>query len=147
MGQQEEIHGPWNPTQDEDGNWITPQPIDNRSYSYEGDAANVLLRDDPICSSAGCTQFKHPEVKSHPIDYPVPSFGADPEMETTHNSIANAEEALGHKIVMGTEESKAQWANPAAAVDYNFNPHLDHDIVVTHTNLDNAEAALGERFL
>ena len=147
MGQQEDIHGPWNPTQDEDGNWIVPQPIDNRSYSYEGDAANVMLRDDPICSSAGCTQFKHPEVKSHPMDYPVPSFGADPDMETTHNSIAMSEERLGHKIVMGTDESKAQWENPATKVDYNFAPALDHDIVVTHTNLGNAEAALGERMV
>ena len=91
--------------------------------------------DDPICSSAGCTQFKHPEEKSHPMNYPVPSFGADPEMETTHNSIAIGEAQFGHKLIMGTDESKAQWKNPAKDTLYNFKPALDHDVKVTASNL------------
>jgi hypothetical protein len=99
------------------------------------------MRDDPVCSSAGCTQFKHPEEPvSHPMDYPVPSFGADEEIEATANSISIGEAMYNHKIVMGTEESKAQWANPAsdAGSQYNFAPELDNDIKVTHTNLANA---------
>jgi len=46
---------------------------------------------------------------------------------------------------MGTEESKAQWANPALAAPYNFKPALDHDVVVTNNNKANAEAALGKQ--
>ena len=79
------------------------------------------------------------------MDYPVPSFGADPEMETTHNSIAIGEAQYNHKLIMGTDESKAQWKNQAKDVDYNFAPALDHDMIVTHNNLENAEATLGER--
>lgn len=127
--------GNWNPTQDADGAYIVPTA-----------AANIQLNDDPICSSAGCDQYLHPEApKGHPVDYPVPSFGADPDIEATHNNIAMEEERLNHKIVMGTDESKAQWKNPAKDVDYNFAPALDHDMIVTHNNLENAEATLGER--
>ena len=128
--------GNWNPKQDKDGAFIVPEP-----YQY----IQTESMDDPICSSAGCTQFKHPEEKTHPMDYPVPSFGADPEMETTHNSIAIGEAQYNHKLIMGTDESKAQWKNPAAAKEnrYDFNPALDHDVKVTASNLANAEATLG----
>jgi hypothetical protein len=142
MDRQEGIHGAWNPAQDKDGNWIVPKAIDNRSYSY--DSENVQLADDPICNSAGCTQYLHPEApKGHPVDYPVPSFGADPDIETTANSISIGEAQYNHKIIMGTEESKAQWHNPAKDVDYNFAPALDHDIVTSQKNLANTEQILG----
>jgi hypothetical protein len=39
---------------------------------------NVQLQSDPICSSSGCTQYKHDEQKpSYPMDYFVPNFGVD----------------------------------------------------------------------
>jgi hypothetical protein len=74
----------------------------------------------------------------------VPSFGADPDIETTHNSIANSEKLLKHKIIMGTDESAAQWANPALKAPYDFSPKLDHDVIVTENNKVNAEASLGK---
>lgn len=38
----------------------------------------VQLESDPICSSAGCDQYKHPKAKdSWDKDYPVPHFGMD----------------------------------------------------------------------
>ena len=124
-------------------------PRNNRDpYTYPTSLvqSGLRLRDDPICSSAGCTQYKHPEgPKGYPMDYPVPSFGADPDIEATANSIAVMEDYYKHKIIMGTDKSKAQWANPAKDVDYNFAPELDHDMIVTHTNLVNAERELGER--
>ena len=43
----------------------------------------------------GCTQHKHGVVEKHPMNYPVPNFGADPDIETTANSISNAENATG----------------------------------------------------
>tara|TARA_B110000285_G_scaffold226539_1_gene286467 strand:+ start:809 stop:1069 length:261 start_codon:yes stop_codon:yes gene_type:complete len=45
------------------------------------DATNIQLDSDPICSSAGCTQYKAPEVKTHPMDYFVPNFGVDHHIE------------------------------------------------------------------
>jgi len=136
--------GNWNPKQDADGAFIVPTSIALQTE------AELAMGDDPICSSAGCVQFKHPEAAAGPpMDYPVPSFGADPDMEATANSISIGEAMYNHKIVMGTEESKAQWANPAkeAGSQYNFDPELDHDIQVSHTNLANAEAALGTTML
>lgn len=115
--------GNWNPVKDADGAYVVPQSVALQT--------EAVIRDDPICSSAGCTQFKHPEEKTHPMDYPVPSFGADPEMTTTSNSIAIGEAQYNHKIIMGTEESKKQWENPAKKAPYNFNPALDHDIKVS----------------
>jgi hypothetical protein len=142
MDTQEGVHGAWNPKQDEDGNWVVPHAIDNRSYSY--DSENVQLSNDPICSSAGCNQYEHPKPpKGHPVDYPVPSFGADPDIAATANSISIGEAQYNHKIIMGTEESKAQWHNKAEDTDYNFKPELDHDMKVTAKNLENAEQTLG----
>jgi hypothetical protein len=65
------------------------------------------------------------------MDYPVPDFGADHEIESTANSIAIGEAQYNHKLIMGTDESKKQWENPAKLAPYNFNPALDHDIKVS----------------
>jgi hypothetical protein len=37
----------------------------------------------------------------------------------------------GHKLVMGTPESKAKYHNVAKDTNYNFNPALDADITDT----------------
>jgi len=37
MEGQEGIHGSWDPKQDKDGNWIVPEPINNKAYSYVAD--------------------------------------------------------------------------------------------------------------
>ena len=94
--------GNWNPVQDADGAWVVPTSVALQTE------AELAMEDDPICSSAGCTQYKHPEAPAgHPTDYPVPSFGADPDIEATANSISIGEAMYNHKIVMGTDESKA----------------------------------------
>jgi len=46
---------------------------------------------DPICSSAGCTQYEHPKKKGYPMDYFVPNFGKDHDIGTTDASLAIAE--------------------------------------------------------
>jgi hypothetical protein len=41
------------------------------------------VRSDPICDSAGCSQYLHPKPPKedeHPMDYFVPNFGRDPEV-------------------------------------------------------------------
>jgi len=42
-------------------------------------------------------------------------------MVTTMSSLDIAQNATGHKLVMGTPESKAQWHNKATDTKYDFN--------------------------
>ena len=102
--------------------------------------SQVDVESDPICSSAGCTQFKHKTTPlGYPIDYPVPSFGKDPEIESNANSVSIAEAMHNHKLVMGTPESKAKWHNVAKDTLYNYAPELDEDMKSTAGHLDLSE--------
>ena len=102
---------------------------------------------DPICSSAGCTQFKHKKAKlGYPIDYPVPSFGADPDITANANSLSIAEAMHKHKLIMGTPESKAKWHNVAKDTLYNFAPELDDDMKNTASHLGLAEGIRGHKW-
>jgi hypothetical protein len=43
---------------------------------------------DPICGSGGCNQYTHPKKPlGYPINYPVPNFGTDTDIETTKENI------------------------------------------------------------
>ena len=49
----------------------------------------VGIESDPICSSAGCTQYNHPRPSlagRYPKDYFVPNFGRDADVIGTINS-------------------------------------------------------------
>merc|ERR1712032_508390 len=102
---------------------------------------------DPICSSAGCTQYKH---KKKPLGYkinsPVPNFGVDTDIIDNHASLELAEGMKSHRLALGTEASKAKWHNPAKDVDYNFAPKLDGDIITTNKNLADTEKNLGHHW-
>ena len=50
---------------------------------------------------------------------------------------------IGHKIVMGTDESKAKWHNVAKDVLYNYKPQLDYDMITSQNSMNNAEEQLG----
>jgi len=106
------------------------------------------LESDPICSSAGCTQFKHKKTPlGYPIDYPVPSFGADPEISAASNSLSIAEAMHKHKLIMGTPESKAKWHNVAKDTLYDFAPALDGDITATQAHLAGAEKSTNHKWV
>ena len=62
--------------------------------------------DDPCVGLACATMHKHATVEKHPLDSPVPNFGADTDMETNMRSLEIAEEKTGKKLIMGTPESK-----------------------------------------
>jgi hypothetical protein len=51
----------------------------------------MQFNSDPICSSAGCTQYQFPKPKGHPVDYPVPDFGIDHDIISTQSNIKKAE--------------------------------------------------------
>ena len=54
-------------------------------------------KSDPICSSAGCTQYLHPEgAAGHPMDYPVADFGVDHHIKESQASEKAAESTLDH---------------------------------------------------
>jgi len=106
----------------------------------------IQLESDPICSSAGCGQYAHPEPpKGPPMDYPVPSFGKDPDMTGTMNSLEISEKMNNHKLIMGTPESKAKWHIVAKDTLYDYHPALDKDVITTNKNIDAAEDLLGQR--
>lgn len=51
----------------------------NLDHKYELLQLDTSGRSDPICSSSGCDQYKHPDSKDEDWDknYPVPNFGMD----------------------------------------------------------------------
>merc|ERR1719515_425396 len=109
---------------------------------------DLHLESDPICSSAGCTQYKHKKKdRGYDIDYFVPHFGADKDINDDFESIKLAEDMIGHKFQIGTAASKAKWKNPAKDTDYNFKPKLDGDVISTQKNLADAESNLGHKWV
>lgn len=110
--------------------------------------ADMHLESDPICSSAGCGQYKHKKApRGYDINYFVPNFGVDTDITDSHASLGLAEGALAHKLEMGTEKSKAKWHNVAKDTDYNFAPKLDADMIHTAKHLGDAESSLGHRWV
>merc|ERR1712070_729161 len=65
----------------------------------------------------------------------------------SHSDLALAEKALSHKLVMGTEASKAKWHNVAKDTDYNFAPKLDGDMISTAKHLSDSELNLGHKWV
>ena len=53
---------------------------------------------------------------------------------------------LKHKLIMGTDESKAKWKNPAKKTEYDYSPKLDRDMHDSATNLDLVEGKLGHKY-
>ena len=78
-------------------NWTEPY---NSTYNFGGDYSApslVQLESDPICSSAGCTQYKHPKkAAAYPMNYPVPNNGVDKEIIDNFDDLKVAEGIVGH---------------------------------------------------
>jgi len=53
------------------------------------------------------------------------------------------EEALNHKLIMGTDESKAKWHLVSKDTLYDYHPKLDFDVITTNRNIVSAEDKLG----
>lgn len=90
---------------------------------------NSEIKSDPVCSSAGCDQYLHPDSKisDWPMNYPVPSFGMDRHIQDSLINIGVAEKIVGHTWKWAGKEL----ARKAKNTDYNFNPDLDEDMVVS----------------
>lgn len=113
------------------------------NFEIINDAMNVQtgarLESDPICSSAGCTQYKHKhKALGYDIDYFVPHFGADTEINESKESLVTAEKMLGHTF----DFPNAKWKKPKAVKWVKVAPY-DEDVVDTQKNLADAEKQLG----
>jgi hypothetical protein len=63
----------------------------NANVNTETDA-NLDTSSDPICNSSGCTQYKHKKKDlGYKIDYFVPNFGGDSEINESKASLKLAE--------------------------------------------------------
>ena len=122
-------------------------PIQNLQLDADAGEGVVLrsaVTSDPICSSAGCTQYSHPVPPATPKrDYFVPNFGQDSDIKDSHQSIKDAEGTLGHKWVMATKATKAKWHNKAKDTLYNYAPKLDGEMRTSLKNLDDSETTVG----
>ena len=62
------------------------------SYTLLQTNSDVKAESDPICSSAGCTQYEHPtKALGYKINYFVPHFGEDSDMIASRTSASIAE--------------------------------------------------------
>lgn len=135
----------WTPTQDSNGYWNLPAAASNASYSYNVQLdSDIKLEDDPICSSAGCSQYKHPAPPpGYPMDYPVPNFGQDHDIKSSIENERLASKMIGKEWAFKTPGSWEKYRNKAKDTMYNFKPALDHDMVSTQKNIANAEGEYG----
>ena len=103
------------------------------------------LESDPICSSAGCTQYKHAHKKlPYPVDYPVPNLGVDKDIIDDHADLKVAEGIVGHKWNFKFVKPPV---NPAKKTVYNGAPSLDEDIIDSRTNLKSTEVRMRHNFV
>lgn len=93
---------------------------------------------DPICSSAGCTQYQHKKKGlGYKINYPVPNFGRDHLINQNFDSLDLAEKMVGHKWIWKKDDKD----DP---VEYNVNKPMDPDIVDSLSNLKSQEKQYGK---
>ena len=64
------------------------------------------------------------------------------------NNIRIAEGIVGHRWnSMGTEENRDKYVkNTSKSTMYEYNPKLDHNIIVSQANLANAESTVGHAY-
>ena len=102
---------------------FTPEFVQTFVNLSVGDAAAadesslVQLQSDPICNSAGCTQYKTPGKKGHPMNYFVPDFGMDTDIIDTMENMQSAEKGHGREIPVPKKDAKKSLAQIDLGVD------------------------------
>jgi len=83
-------------------------------------------------------------AKSHPMNYPVPSFGADPDMANTKTNLANSESKLSHTWIVSKKDLDKK---PAYPTDY-YVPNFGQDTDVKNSlgHLSAAETNLKHKW-
>lgn len=118
------------------------------------------LRNDPIGSSVGITQWLQPGLKkpeagapyaevmawediNAPRDYFVPSFGMDRDIMNTQENERVASELVGHAWSFKTPESAEKYKVRSMYTAYNMNPDLEDDMVDSQASTSWAENEYG----
>jgi len=138
--QEKKLGHAWKPEQDDNGVWIVPEAHANSSYSYKAllqTDAEVNTGSDPVCSSAGCSYASEKGKKTHDMNYFVPQFGRDKDINTTWSSLDWAEATLDHKF---NPKSKKDLKKLDHEIDYPVPDFgLDEDVVDTQKNIADQE--------
>ena len=93
VAESEKLYGKFVPVKDYDGLWKVGK--ENSALQINAD---IHLDSDPICSSSGCDQYKHPERKDGdwPINYDVPNFGMDRDIHDSFANLDTTQKRLDH---------------------------------------------------
>jgi len=75
-------------------------------------------KSDPICSSAGCTQYEHPHKETYKMNYFVPNFGKDHDIKQSEENAESAEKQLGHTFTPTFDEEKDEWVVPTESAEF-----------------------------
>lgn len=144
LNDQEAEHGVWSlPPKDYAGVQLISRNINKKEIDRNDDQQNVMLESDPICSSAGCTQYKHKKKGlGYDINYFVPHFGEDFDITESKKSLEKSEQMLGHKF----DFPNKKWKKPKAVKYVNAAP-FDEDVVDTQKNLADAETQLAHNWV
>ena len=134
------LNTPISVAQNDNGDFIVKAQEDSSKF-HDINALQLDEQSDPICSSAGCTQYKHAKKKGHPMDYPVANFGRDKnDIISTEESLKWAEAKSGH--TWDWVDPRGGKPNPTNYAVPNFG--VDKDIVDSLKHLKEQEAIHGE---
>ena len=129
LNKQESIHGAWNVIQTQN---------------------EVNIKDDPICNSAGCTQYLHPHKDGYPKDYFVADFGLDEDVKASQSHEKAAEGTVGHKWSPKWDDEDEKFKDmPTATADFKLagtrsDIRMAKDMDAINQSLKNAQATLGK---
>ena len=127
------MYGQFVPVKDEDGLWRVGKETNFVQ-------TELSMESDPICNSAGCTQYKHPDLQDKnkwPINYAVPNFGMDRHIIDSLADTKVAEQIVGHTWTW--KEKK----KPKAVKYPGEERGLDSDMVASLDNLSAVEKKHG----
>jgi len=80
------------------------------------------------------------------MDYFVPNFGMDHDIIATATDEKVASALVGHAWSFKTPESWEKWRNRAKEVDYNYEPKLSEDMIVSANSQQIAEDQKGNPY-
>lgn len=137
IAESEKMYGKFVPVKDYDGLWRVGKETDQIAAQLDAD---IHLASDPICNSAGCTQYKHPDPKTDnwPINYAVPNFGQDRQISDSIDNMKVAEDVVGHKWTWKDKKKPKQPKYPGSERG------LDSDIVASLDNMETVEKKKGK---
>jgi len=138
--QEKKLKHEWKPVQDENGVWGVPEANKNSSYSYKSlvqTGSQVDIGSDPVCSSAGCNYRKDKGKTPYPMDYFVPHFGRDHDINSTWASLDWAEDDENHKFNPLSKKAAKKLEHDKDYPVPDFG--LDEDIVETQDNIKDQE--------